>query len=95
MNLWQKTDFTQNFIIVSLLDKSNISERSDYGHCSIISAYQQILNRLKAENICKTMKGIIVAFYSDNLGVDVEIQNDNNIPIDVATYEISEIEPWK
>lgn len=35
-------------------DKSSISERSDYGHCSIISAYQQISNRLKSENICKT-----------------------------------------
>ena len=35
-------------------DKSSISERSDYGHCSIIAAYQQIANRLKAENISKT-----------------------------------------
>lgn len=35
-------------------DKSSISERSDYGHCSIISAYQQISSRLKSENICKT-----------------------------------------
>lgn len=35
-------------------DKSSISERSDYGHCSVISAYQQISNRLKSENICMT-----------------------------------------
>ena len=36
------------------LDKSSISERSNYGHCCIVEAYQKILDRLKAENICKT-----------------------------------------
>ena len=57
--------------------------------------YDLVKTLVDKEGFPAGMKGIIVAFYSDNLGVDVEIQDGNNIPIDVATYEISEIEPWK
>jgi len=35
-------------------DKASISERTDYGRCSIITGYYNIKNRLIAENICMT-----------------------------------------
>ena len=35
-------------------DKSAISERTEYGRCSLITAYMNMKNRLIAENICMT-----------------------------------------
>ena len=35
-------------------NKASISERTDYGSCSLITAYYNIKNRLIAENICMT-----------------------------------------
>ena len=35
-------------------DKASVSERTDYGRCSIISAYYNMKNRLVSENICMT-----------------------------------------
>ncbi len=35
-------------------DKSSISERTDYGRCSLVTAYYNMKNRLLAENICMT-----------------------------------------
>ncbi len=43
-----------SFIFVKFegLNKASLSQRSDYGNKSILFAYDQMINRLKAENIC-------------------------------------------
>lgn len=35
-------------------DKASISERSDYGHQCLLFSYEQLMNRVAAENICLT-----------------------------------------
>ena len=56
--------------------------------------YDLVRTLVDKEGFKKGSKGIVVAFYLDGKGVNVEIQDDNNHPIDVATYEIDEIELW-
>ena len=43
-----------SFIFVKFkgLNKASLSQRSDYGNKSILFAYDQMINRIKAENIC-------------------------------------------
>ena len=42
------------FVKFSGLNKASISQRSDYGNKSILFAFRQLMNRIQAENICKT-----------------------------------------
>ena len=42
------------FVKFNGLNKASISQRSDYGNKSILFAYRQLMNRIQAENICKT-----------------------------------------
>lgn len=42
------------FVKFQGLDKSSISERSDYGYRCIITAYENLKNRIHAENICRS-----------------------------------------
>jgi len=56
--------------------------------------YDMVRTLVEREGFKAGSKGIIVAFYLDGKGVDVEIQDSSGKPIDVATYEISEIELW-
>lgn len=51
--LSDKNNIPLNFVKYKGKTKSAIKERNDYGHQSILAAYQEILSRLKAENICK------------------------------------------
>lgn len=52
--LSDKNDFSLIFVKFKGIDKSSISQRSDYGNQCILFAYEQIKNRLVAENICVT-----------------------------------------
>lgn len=42
------------FVKFNGLNKASISQRSDYGNKSILFAFRQLMNRIQAENICKT-----------------------------------------
>ncbi len=46
--------FSLIFVKFNGLSKASISQRSDYGNKSILFAYRQLMNRIQAENICKT-----------------------------------------
>ena len=42
------------FVKFDGVNKANISHRTDYGNKSILFAYTQLMNRIQAENICKS-----------------------------------------
>lgn len=44
--------FSLIFVKFSGLNKTSISQRSDYGNKSIIFGYEQLMNRIEAENVC-------------------------------------------
>ena len=46
--------FSLIFVKFAGTNKASISQRSDYGNKSIIFGYSQLMNRVQAENICKT-----------------------------------------
>lgn len=46
--------FSLIFVKFDGLNKASISQRSDYGNKSILFGYSQLMNRIQAENICKT-----------------------------------------
>ncbi|MDD4070512.1 MAG: putative DNA binding domain-containing protein [Candidatus Izemoplasmatales bacterium] len=46
--------FSLIFVKFAGLNKASISQRSDYGNKSILFGYSQLMNRIQAENICKT-----------------------------------------
>jgi predicted HTH transcriptional regulator len=42
------------FVKFDGVNKASISHRTDYGNKSILFAYTQLMNRIQAENICKS-----------------------------------------
>lgn len=70
--------FSLIFVKFSGLNKASISQRSDYGNKSIIFGYEQLMNRIEAENICisdTTVRPRIDTYLFDYDSVDEAIVN--------------------